>query len=259
MPTKISAARHERPPACTRFVPVLASTLTRSASTPVTTVTPSAASRATSRSASSGSSRGSARAPRWSTVTCTPSRASPWASSIEIGPPPIITRLVGARSSAKICSLVSGAAAASPSIGGSAGRLPVASSTKRAVCFTSPTRTLVGDVSRAAPASTSTPRARKRSALSSVAAICAWIAFSRAQTRAVSPRAANASRPYASAWAIVWAALAEASSALDGTQPVHRQSPPGRSRSATATLMPSWEANSAATMPAEPRPMMRRS
>ena len=85
------------------------------------------------------------------------------------------------------------------------------------------------------------------------------IALIRAQTRAVSTRGSAGVRPNSSAWRIVCAALAEASSALDGTQPVHRQSPPGRSRSATATFTPSVEANSAATMPAEPMPTMIRS
>ena len=81
----------------------------------------------------------------------------------------------------------------------------------------------------------------------------------RAHTRAVSMTGSTAVSPYVSAWRIVCAALPEASSALDGTQPVHRQSPPTRWPSTHATLMPSFGANSAATMPAEPMPMMMRS
>ena len=81
----------------------------------------------------------------------------------------------------------------------------------------------------------------------------------RAHTRAVSICGSTAVRPYVSAWRIVCAAFAEASSALDGTQPVHRQSPPTRCPSTAATLMPSFGANSAATMPADPIPTMTRS
>ena len=58
---------------------------------------------------------------------------------------------------------------------------------------------------------------------------------------------------------MVCAALAEASSALDGTQPVHKQSPPTRWPSAHATLIGSFEANSAATIPADPIPITMRS
>jgi hypothetical protein len=105
-----------------------------------------------------------------------------------------MTTLRGAWSSVKIVSLVSGAASWRPSIGGRAGRLPVASRTWRVVCD-SPTRTVVGEVRRAAPLSTSTPIAVKRSALSSVCAICAWIAFRRVQTRSVSVFGPTASRP----------------------------------------------------------------
>ena len=58
----------------------------------------------------------------------------------------------------------------------------------------------------------------------------------------------------------MWCAtFALASSAFDGTQPVHRQSPPTRSRSTAATLIGSVLANSAATMPAEPIPTITRS
>src|SRR5918998_4263184 len=58
---------------------------------------------------------------------------------------------------------------------------------------------------------------------------------------------------------MVWAALADASSALLGTQPVHRQSPPTRARSTTATRSPRVAANSAATMPPDPIPTITRS
>ena len=68
--------------------------------------TPSERSFASRRAASAGSSRVSTPGPFCSTVTGTPSRVRPCASSIAIGPAPIMTRLAGARSSSKIRSLV---------------------------------------------------------------------------------------------------------------------------------------------------------
>src|SRR5215210_2852925 len=79
------------------------------------------------------------------------------------------------------------------------------------------------------------------------------------KTRAVSMRGSLAAIPYASAWRTVCAARAEAIRALLGTHPVHRQSPPTRSRSTTATLTSSVAANSAAIIPPEPQPTMTRS
>ena len=81
----------------------------------------------------------------------------------------------------------------------------------------------------------------------------------RSNTRAVSISGSTGVRPYLSAWRMVCAAFAEASSALLGTQPVQRQSPPTRSRSTAATLMSRFDANSAATMPPEPMPTITRS
>ena len=69
----------------------------------------------------------------------------------------------------------------------------------------------------------------------------------------------TASRPNTSAVRIACAALALASSAFDGTQPVHRQSPPTRARSTTATCRPRPAANSAAVRPADPIPTITRS
>jgi hypothetical protein len=65
--------------------------------------------------------------------------------------------------------------------------------------------------------------------------------------------------PYLSATFMVWAALADASSAFDGTQPVHRQSPPTLARSTTATRRPMVAANSAPTIPPDPIPTMTKS
>ena len=86
-----------------------------------------------------------------------------------------------------------------------------------------------------------------------------WMARMRDHTRAVSITGSTGSRPYWSAWRMVCAALAEASSALLGTHPVHRQSPPTRWRSTTATRSSRVAANSAATIPPEPIPTMIRS
>ena len=103
------------------------------------------------------------------------------------------------------------------------------------------------------------PCARKRSGSSSVAAIAACTARTRSNTFAVSIRGSTGSIPNSPAVRMWCATLAEASSAFEGTQPVHRQSPPTRLRSITATLTPSVAANSAATMPPEPMPTMIRS
>ena len=81
----------------------------------------------------------------------------------------------------------------------------------------------------------------------------------RAKTFAVSITGSTRSIPNRSAVRIPWAACAAASSALDGTHPVHRQSPPTRWRSTAHTFTPSDAANSAATTPAEPMPTMTRS
>ena len=103
------------------------------------------------------------------------------------------------------------------------------------------------------------PSARKRSGSSSVAAIERWTARTRSSTLAVSIRGSTGSIPNSPAVRMWWATFAEASSAFDGTQPVHRQSPPTRLRSTTAIFTPRVAANSAATMPPEPMPTMTRS
>ena len=124
----------------------------------------------------------------------------------------------------------------------------------------SPTRTVCGPVIVAAsPMRSSSPIARKRSGSSSVSAIDRCTARTRSNTRAVSIRGSTGSIPSSPAVRMWWARLAEASSAFEGTQPVHRQSPPTRSRSTTQTLRSSVAANSAATMPPEPMPTMIRS
>ena len=166
----------------------------------------------------------------------------------------------GGRSSAKTLSDVRKPAASSPAIGGTAGREPVASRTKRVRSVSPPTRTAWGPASVAgSPTRTSTPSARKRSGSSSVRAMRSCTAWMRAQTAARSTSGAAAPTPYSPAVRTWWATFALAMSVLEGTHPVHRQSPPTRSRSTTQTRTPSVAANSAATMPPDPIPTMIRS
>ena len=157
-------------------------------------------------------------------------------------------------------SLVRKPASSRPWMGGTAGRLPVHSRMNRDRSSPTPsTSTVFGPVSRAAPKCRSSPASVKRSGLSSVSARSCWIERMRSNTRAVSICGSTGVSPYLSAWRMVCAAFAEASSALLGTHPVHRQSPPTRPRSTAATLMSRFDANSAATMPPEPMPTITRS
>ena len=80
----------------------------------------------------------------------------------------------------------------------------------------------------------------------------------RSITRAKSTRGSPASTPQAPAPRTVAATRAEASRALEGTQPKLRQSPPRRRRSTRATFPPSPAAPAAATSPAVPAPMTTR-
>ena len=72
-----------------------------------------------------------------------------------------------------------------------------------------------------------------------------------ADTLPISIDGAAASSPNLSARRISRATFATLSSVLLGTQPVYRQSPPGRSRSTSATRTPSFAASGAASSPAE--------
>ena len=103
------------------------------------------------------------------------------------------------------------------------------------------------------------PMSRYRSASLSVCAISACTARMRRHTIGKSIVGSTAAMPKRSAVRIVCAALADANSAFDGTLPVQRLSPPMRSRSTTATLRSRVTANSAASMPPAPIPMMTRS
>ena len=78
-------------------------------------------------------------------------------------------------------------------------------------------------------------------------------------TAAKSTCGSPASTPNSGAPRIAWARAALASRAFDGTQPVHRQSPPVRSRSIIAVRAPSPAAVTVAISPVVPPPIAIRS
>lgn len=100
-------------------------------STPVITRIPSAAKTSSSSRPASGSSPGTRRSPCCTIVTRTPKRASTWAISQPIGPPPSTTAEPGSSVSRTTSRLVQYGVPASPSMGSSAGRVPVLSTTPR--------------------------------------------------------------------------------------------------------------------------------
>ena len=129
-------------------------------------------------------------------MTAIPRRRIACASSMAIGPPPMMTRLAGGSSTAKSVSLVRYPAASSPGIGGADGRPPVQSRTWRASMGPWPlTSKRFGPVSRASPKRRSMPWAVKCSGASVVRASSPWIARTRAQTRARSTSGSTAVRP----------------------------------------------------------------
>jgi hypothetical protein len=118
----------------------------------------------------------------------------------------------------------------------------------------SPTATSCGETSRASPRMTSTPSERKRSS-ESLGAIAARRSRTRSMTSSNEKSGTWSRSPQREAWAIVWAARAEAMRALLGTQPVFRQSPPMRCFSMSATRPPRPAVPAAVTRPAVPAPM----
>src|SRR4051794_7285441 len=173
----------------------------------------------------------------------------------------MIVRRPGRSRRSKTVSLVSGCAAARPSRSGITGRDPVAISAARYWrTVPSPTSILPGPAKRAVPAITSTPSRSSDSAESSGWIVrCAPDTWS--MTRAKSTSGSVGGSPTESAFRIRWARSPAAMSALLGTQPVHRQSPPGPrlSRSISTTRAPSPAAVRDATRPAVPPPMTTRS
>ncbi len=89
------------------------------------TVIPSAANARASSSPASGSSAGTSRSARCTTVTAAPKRENTWASSQPTGPPPSTISEPGTSSTATASRLVQYGVSASPSIGGTAGSVPV--------------------------------------------------------------------------------------------------------------------------------------
>ncbi len=129
---------------------------------------------------------------------------------------------------------------------------------RRAVIRSAPTSTASGATKRASPRSTVAPRGRNRaseSAGSSAAIAPCTCACTAAQSISGVPRR-SPSRPAPRAAVAAWDA---ASSALLGTQPKFRQSPPIRSRSTSATFTPSCAATAVTESPAEPAPITTRS
>ncbi len=105
-----------------------------------------------------------------------------------------------------------------PGTGGTKGIEPVATTKRRARIRTSPAATSRGLTKRASARSTVTPMPAKRSAEScgAIAAIVSWT-WSCTARKSISGGAPRTPMRAARAWAL--AALAAASSALDGTQP----------------------------------------
>ena len=105
----------------------------RWSSTPVSTRMPSSAKTSASSAAASGSLAGTSRGPCCTTVTRTPNRANTCAISQPIGPPPTTTSEPGSSVSCTASRLVQYGVSASPSTGGTAGRVPGLSTTPRLV------------------------------------------------------------------------------------------------------------------------------
>ena len=147
---------------------------------------------------------------------------------------------------------------ANPGIGGTVGAAPVARTACRNEMLSSPTVAVRPLVNTASPCRTVTPSA-SMAAGESIGAI-SWIAL---RTWSITLAKSTVTSPMSMPRR--WAARAEAAAsaaairAFEGTQPVHRQSPPVRSRSTRTTLAPNREAVLAATMPAVPPPTTRRS
>ena len=132
--------------------------------TPVSTWMPSRANTSETSRLLSGSSGPRIRSPSSSTVTRTPKRASPWASSAPIGPPPMTTSEPGTDSIRRMSRLVQYGVSASPSIGGATGAVPGLSTTPRFASYCSPfTSTVRGPTSRPCPRTNVAPAFSSRS------------------------------------------------------------------------------------------------
>ena len=155
-------------------------------------------------------------------------------------------------------SLVRYPASASPSMGGAAALPPVAMTARANRNVWPPTRTASLPTNRASPRKTSTPSFLKRLAES-----CAAIPERRRRMRSMTdPKSTfsptETSTPKAPASRASATAREERMSALEGTHPTLRQSPPKRCFSIRAQRAPRPVAPAAETSPAVPPPMATR-
>ncbi len=192
------------------------------------------------------------------TVTSLPRRRNACAISQPMGPLPTISSCGTFSRRSKIVSLVRKGVVSRPGIGGTAGREPVAMTNWLAVNRRPSTSKASAPVNRPSPKITSTPRPRKRSGLS-LGSMPAITPATRSITRARSTVGVTAGIAQRSAWRISCAIRADLISVFDGTQPYHRQSPPRRCFSTSATLAPSAAPPAATTSPPAPPPMITRS
>ena len=205
-------------------------------------------------SASSGSSRISSRSSISIRVTSTPRRERDCASSTPIAPPPTIARDAGRSVRSNASAWVKYPTSSRPGMGGTAARVPVAITNRRAVMRRPSTSTSCGETNLASPSTTSTPMPRKRSG-SSCGAMRARTSRTLSSTAPASIGVGRLARPKRSLSRIPFASRAELINAFDGTQPVQRQSPPSRSRSISAARAPRPATPAAVTSPAVPPPI----
>jgi hypothetical protein len=205
-----------------------------------------------------GCSRPSRWGPASTSTTWLPRRAKPWPSSHPTGPPPRTSSRVGSSSRSHTDSEVRGPAALRPATSGTSGAEPVATRAWVKATGRPSTSALRVPVKLSVPCATATPDSRNAAgeSIGSIAAIasrtCRITAGKSTCTSTTDTPSRLASRAADAAWA-------DASRDLLGTHPVHRQSPPVRSRSTSSAVAPSSAAVCAATRPAVPPPTTRRS
>lgn len=239
-------------------MPESATDFTSTTGAPVRRVAPSRSRDAATSPAAWGSSRVRMRSAPSMMVTCEPSRANAWPSSQPMLPPPRTASRSGRTSRSHTESLVRGSATSSPGIGGITGDEPVqtiawANSTDRPS-----TTALWGPVKARSPLSTCTPAA-SRTAGESTGSMVLIAECTCSITLAKSTETLATSIPRWAPMRVCAATEAAARRALEGTQPVQRQSPPVLSRSTRSTRAPKLAAVFALTIPAVPPPTTNRS
>src|SRR5262245_21803138 len=215
---------------------------------------PSSASAVATSSLASGSSSATSRSSASITVTSTPNLANTWPSSTPIEPPPRMASERGSVSTSIACRLVQYGVPARPSIGGTAGSVPVASTSARLAVYSSPpTATERGPVTFAQPRTNVPPLPSSRStatrsfqlSVASARIRCATGAQSGVTSLAPAMpgmRRASASR------------LAARTIILLGTQPQYGHSPPTRLPSMPATDIPASASFPTRSSPPGPSP-----